>query len=66
MWNVARKTVPWRDTELVKYNGYKLCYSFDEAGELVVRFPGGLQCSIAALKDAVYPVDTRKPSEAFL
>jgi hypothetical protein len=61
-----RKTMPWSEPEFIKWKGYRLCYTRDEFGDLVVRFPGGLHCGINALKDAVYPDLLRKPEETFV
>jgi hypothetical protein len=50
-------TMPWMDCELGKVNGHAVCYTRDDAGELIARLPGGWAASFAQLKRNGYAVE---------
>lgn len=53
-------TAPWAESELVRVNGYPLCYERIRSGELEVRMPGGWKSSISCLKRLGFSVESPK------
>jgi hypothetical protein len=39
--SIHERAIPWQNDEYIWVSGYKLVYTFDNEGEMTVRFPGG-------------------------